>query len=288
MFPVLVHFGGAWVSSYGALGALGFVLSVVLTVREARRIGVPAARIIDMAFWILVFGLIGARVVFAITNVDVFVDACREAPGLSACTRVLKVWQGGLAWYGAVLGAGLFVAFWLRRNKLPVLAVMDAVMPGAALGHALGRLGCFGAGCCYGRVAPPGTASALTAKFGPGSLALLEGRQAGWAAIWGDTTPPLYAVQLWESGVELTLFVVLLLLAPRKRFHGQLVVTWLICYAPARAVIEHFRGDASRGRLAGVSTSQWIAFAMLGFGVWLWLRLREDAARRALAPAPPP
>ncbi len=287
MFPVLFTVGGAWVSSYGALGALGFTLAVIISVRQARRVGIPAARIIDLGFWILVAGLIGGRIVFAITNAEDFVDVCREAPSLASCTKVLQVWQGGLAWYGSLIGAVLFMVWWLRRQKLAVLPVMDVIVPGAALGHALGRIGCFAAGCCYGRVAAPGTPGALTARFGRGSLALLEGRQAGWATIWEDVTPPLYAVQLGEAALEICMGVALLLLLPRKRFHGQVVATWLLGYALGRAVLEHFRGDLSRGRLVGVSTSQWLALAMAGVGalLWAWGRRSSGADQRA---APPP
>jgi len=286
VFPVLFTVGGAWVSSYGALGALGFTLAVIISVRQARRSGIPAARIIDLGFWILVAGLIGGRIVFAITNAEDFVDVCRDAPGLGACTKVLQVWQGGLAWYGSLIGAVLFMVWWLKRQKLAVLPVMDVIAPGAALGHALGRIGCFAAGCCYGRVAEPGTPGALTARFGRGSLALLEGRQAGWATLWEDLTPRLYAVQLGEAALELCMGVVLLLVLPRKRFHGQVVATWLMGYALGRAVLEHFRGDLSRGRLVGVSTSQWLALAMAGVGALLWVRARE--AGRGPAPAPQP
>jgi phosphatidylglycerol:prolipoprotein diacylglycerol transferase len=123
-----------------------------------------------------------------------------------------------------------------------------------ALGHGLGRLGCFFAGCCHGR---PSATAAWGVVFPIGSPSYIEHLenhliQPGQAAL------PVYPTQLWEAGFEFFLFALLFLWRPYKYFHGQLFLLWMIFYPVGRAYIEHFRGDSIRGVYI-LSTSQYIS-----------------------------
>ena len=129
------------IHSYGVLIAVGFLLAMVLAAREAKREGEDPDRIIDLAFYVLLTGLAGARILYIVTKLPEYV----ENP-----IRVLKFWQGGLVWYGGFIAAALYVLWYCRKHRLPFLKLADIIVPYMAMAHAFGRLGCFAAGCCYG------------------------------------------------------------------------------------------------------------------------------------------
>jgi phosphatidylglycerol:prolipoprotein diacylglycerol transferase len=241
-------------SSYGLCLALGFLVGVGVAVRRARRAGLDGAAVRDLSVLLVVVGVAGARLLFVATQLDVYAAACRA--GVDGCLRPLAVWEGGLVWYGGV-AAALPVAWgWARRRSLHPLRLADALVPAVALGHAFGRLGCFLAGCCFGR--PSSLAWAV--RFPPASLAFQELAARGRLAGAATATPPLHPVQLYEALVEFALFASLIALEPRKRWHGQLVCGWLVGYGLLRAALELVRGDPVRGFVWGpISTSQAIA-----------------------------
>jgi phosphatidylglycerol:prolipoprotein diacylglycerol transferase len=128
--------------------------------------------------------------------------------------------------------------------------VADLCVPLIALGHFFGRLGCFTAGCCYGKP----TAGALGVRFPPGSVAHLELVRDRAIAITAAGTPPLHPTQLYEALAELVICGGLLLWGARKRYHGQLLVIYLVAYPVVRAAIELFRADPDRGYLVRLAT----------------------------------
>ncbi len=153
----------------------------------------------------------------------------------------------------------------------------------------MGRLGCFAAGCCWGDVAHGHLPWA--ARFPPASLAYqtLAGRENPAAYIAADrlTTLPLHPVQLYESFGELAIFLVLVLVVrPRKRFHGQVLATWLLLYAILRTVSELFRGDVERGVVAGLGVGQWTSLAIFAVGVAMWVGALKARSGVAVAGAP--
>jgi phosphatidylglycerol---prolipoprotein diacylglyceryl transferase len=268
MHPILFEIPkiafGAWVIGpipirlYGLMMGLGFILGVTLAAWQARKEGVSPERVMDLSVYLLLTAIVGARLLFVLTNLPEFAAMPWEA---------FALWQGGLVFYGGLLAAVPIGIWYVKRHSLPVWKTADILAPSIALGQAFGRLGCFFAGCCYG--------GACSLPIGitfsdPQSLAPLG--------------VPLFPTQLMEAGGNFLIFVTLLLLRRSKKFDGQLFWAYILFYAVLRFIIEFYRGDAVRGLYFGgaISTSQIIAFCMLALsGVMLWrLGMKEAGVGR--------
>ena len=255
MTPALLElrFGDTVIAlpGYGTAVMIGFALATWLAVRQAVRTGAPAhpgrpglppfaaTELVDLAFWILVAGVAGSRLLFIALNAGAFARLCTGSA--RDCLAPLRLWDGGLVFYGGVLAAALVTARFVRRRRWSFAVVGDIFAPALALGHAVGRLGCFLAGCCFGKVCP--TAGAPCVSFPAGSVAHAHLATSGHL---GAATPPLHPTQLYESAALLAIFVLLVLWRRRQRFFGQLFLVYLLAYGLARFVLEIFRGDASR------------------------------------------
>jgi phosphatidylglycerol---prolipoprotein diacylglyceryl transferase len=273
--------------SYGLLIATAFLVGIWLAQREGRRRGQDPERIADLAFWILVAALVGSRVYYVFVNWDDYFGAhAIVTTPFGRIPRLLALWEGGLVFYGGFIGAALTAWWYMRRHGMDFLAHADTLIPSVAFGHFLGRLGCFCAGCCWGEVAHGHLPWA--ARFPPDSLAYqtFANRPHGAEFLATDrlTTLPLHPVQLYESFGELAIFLVLVLLVrPRKAFHGQVLATWLLAYAVLRTVVELFRGDVERGVYFGLGAGQWTSIVIFAVGVAIWAKAR--GARAAPGPA---
>ena len=300
MHQVLLSIHGFALHSYGVLIALGFAVGIVLAVRDARRMGMREERVLDLCFWVLIAGLVGARILYILTNLPDYVATCREGAAsgsgrelLWKCTAVLHIWEGGLVFYGGFFGALVAVLVFARRRSLPFLRTADALAPALAIGHFFGRLGCYAAGCCWGRVC-----GAWGARFPRRSLAFEDFAAHGRLAPGQELTPPVHPTQLYEAGGELLLFFLLVLLRRRKRFDGQLFLCYLFVYPLLRGVVEIFRGDAIRkfvlpiptprldrwlglpaGEPSFLSTSQFLSILVVVGAAALALALRRRARR---------
>ncbi|MFH2008883.1 MAG: prolipoprotein diacylglyceryl transferase [bacterium] len=282
------------VSSYGLMVATGVMLGIYLGYRNARRVGLRTDDFLDLMFWGLVTALLASRLMFVLTNYDRF---------RGDLWRTLYIWEGGLVFYGGVVGGCAMGLYLMWRRKLPFLRSGDVIAPVLALGHAFGRLGCFLAGCCWGKACP----RPVGVQFASDSVVyenLVARRQIDPSL--SNVTPPLHPVQLYESGGEIAIFAVLLYLSIRKRFDGMVFFSYLLMYALLRSVTELFRGDAERrflfqvalpdlARLLGLppgeplflSTSQFTSLLSAGVAVagLIWLRRRADRTR-ASRPTP--
>lgn len=238
--------------TYGVMIALGFVVGIYVAVRQARREGVAPDVILDLSFWILLSSLVGSRVLFIMVN---FGDYLRDPLSL------LKIWQGGLVFFGGLLGALVASYYFCLRRKLSFLRIADIMIPSVALGQAFGRLGCFAAGCCHGR--PTGSA-----WFG--AIFHESGTVVAHNSLLGE---PLHPTQLYESLASLGIFFTLLWIRRRKHHHGEVLITYALLYPIVRFVNEFFRGDPERGMIAEIdlfgdsrpellSTSQLVAIGL--------------------------
>jgi phosphatidylglycerol:prolipoprotein diacylglycerol transferase len=232
--------------TYGVLLAIAFLVGLWVAGREARRAGLDANRVSDLGIYVLIAGLLGAKLLLVLLDWRFFMGHPAE---------LWSVVQSGGVFYGGLLAAFPIAWWYARRHALPGWATADALAPGVVIGQAIGRLGCFAAGCCHGR--PANVPWAVTFKD------LYASRTVG--------TPldqPLHPTQLYESLACLAIFAILVTLAGRKRFNGQIVLTYVVLYGAARFVIEFFRGDSVRGFVHvstnfQLSTSQVIAIVML-------------------------
>jgi len=249
--------------TYGILLVLGMLAGLWIVTRQARKAGLVPETITDMAVYAIIAGLIGAKVLLLIVEWPFYSRNPRE---------LLSLFQSGGVFYGGLLGA-IPVAFWYaRRHQLDGWKTADVLAPGVAVGQAIGRMGCFMAGCCYGKPTSVPWAVTFTDVF--------ANRNVGTPL---DT--PLHPTQIYESLACFLILGILLWMAPRKRFHGQVVLAYVVLYAVARFVVEMFRGDAIRGFVFGgrLSTSQFIALLMVAAAAlvfpYLWRRNRLAPAR---------
>jgi phosphatidylglycerol---prolipoprotein diacylglyceryl transferase len=257
--------------TYGVGIAVAFLVAIFVGTRTAARTGENADKVRDLCFWLLVSSLVGARLLFVATNIPDYVQVCRVEHD---CWRALRVWEGGLVFFGGFFAALAVAVWYTRRHGMRFWRTADILAPSVALGHFFGRLlGCFTAGCCWGAEAH-GRALAWAVRFPADSLAFQDYVARGALPPGANVTPPLHPVQLYEAGGELILFFALSLLGRRKRWDGQVLVAYLLGYALLRFVVELYRGDAARKFVIGMlSTSQAIAIGAVALGVILmWYR----------------
>lgn len=247
MHPILVKIGPLTIHSYGFFLAVGLMLTIFYTTREAKRVGVDPQQMSDLIFYLAISALLGARLLFIITEFHDFADNPME---------VFKVWKGGLVFYGGFIGALLTCIWYVKRHKMPLWKTADVLAPAVALGQSLGRIGCFSAGCCYGRETDVPWAVTFT---DPDSLARLG--------------VSLHPTQLYESALDLGIFLFLITFKKRKRFDGQLFWLYALLYAIVRLFVEFFRGDP-RGFLGGfLATSQLIGLVMVPIAIFMLVNL---------------
>ncbi len=260
--------------SYGLMLALAFVSAIWLAQKEAERQGQDAQAVGDLAFWVVVSALVGSRLYFILVNWnDYFGSNAMVVTAVGRIPRILAFWEGGLVFYGGFIAAVIASWWFLRRRNIPFLPYADSLIPSVAFGQFLGRIGCFGAGCCWGRECgdlPWG------ARFPPESMAYqsMAARANPWKYLDASRlhTLPIHPVQLYESLGELLLFGFLTLwLRPRKRFNGQVMAAWLMLYALLRATTETFRGDVERGVYMGLGAGQWTSIFIFAVGVAVWV-----------------
>jgi phosphatidylglycerol:prolipoprotein diacylglycerol transferase len=254
MHPILFQFGTFRIYAYGFFIAVGFVAAVVLATLKIRKSnsGISFENIVDLFFYTVLSALIGSRLLFVLVNFDLY----RKHP-----VQIFKIWEGGLVFYGG-LALAVMVAFWyMRWNRLPVWKLADLVSPLIALGLFFGRIGCFLAGCCYGK--ETSLPWAIVFKH-PDSLARLN--------------VPLHPTQLYDAANGLAIFFFLNWMEKRKTFDGQIFWLFLLLYSTTRFVVEIFRGDP-RGFLFGglLSTSQAIGvlLAIPSFFMLFYIKKRH-------------
>ena len=260
MLPELFRIPGLdWpISTYGLLLALAFIVGLWITASLAAKDGLPKERIYDLGLYILAAALIGSKLLMVATEWSSYGGDWRRAFSFD-------ILRSGGVFYGGLISAVVVSIFLMRRYRLPWRKTADAFAPGIALGHAIGRLGCFSAGCCWGKP----TTSWIGVRFG----------QNANEVTGVPIDSPLVPTQLIEAGTNLLIFFVLVWLRKRRSFEGQIIFTYLMIYSVARFTIEFWRGD-ERGSIWGLSTSQFIAVILflLGLGLTLYHRSHNKPA----------
>jgi len=272
------------VHTYGILVAGGFLVAMTMAGRAAERSGLSREKVLDLSFGILVAAMIGSRVLFIIVNWD---EYAHDLFG------IFEFWKGGLVFYGGFIGAVLFSIWYMRKHEMSFFPYADALGPTVAIGQALGRLGCFAAGCCWGGACD--SHYAFAARFPPESLAYQSQAANHLITPGALSTIPIHPTQLYESLGCALIFLFLTWWRSRKRFHGELLALYLMLYAPLRATVETFRGDEERGRVFNflgsaaqhawwnLSTSELISIGIFAAGVAIWLTQSRKSAVASVA-----
>ncbi|MFO7979567.1 MAG: prolipoprotein diacylglyceryl transferase [Candidatus Aminicenantes bacterium] len=223
MFPVLVKIGPVTIHTYGFMMAVGVAFGLWFVYVQAKKRDLPAVKIIDMAFYTIIISLVGAKLVLFIGNASYYI----QYPGeLLTLARSGGVFQGGLI-------AGLVFALWyLWKHKIPTWKTADIIAPAVALGHGFGRIGCFSAGCCYGRASSTPLAVTFTSEYAHN----LTGIPIGTS---------IHPVQLYESSLNFLNFIILFIILKKKKLDGIVFSFYIINYSIIRYFTEFYRGDHS-------------------------------------------
>ena len=237
----LFSIGPFTVYGYGLMIAIGILAAYVTAEYRAKKHGLDPDKIFYLVIWAVVGGFAGAKVLYFLTRLKDIM----ENP------RVLLDLADGFVVYGGIIG-GIFSAMaYCKIKKMPFLKYFDLVMPSVALAQGFGRIGCFLAGCCYGRE----TDSALGIVFHNSSYA--------------PNGVKLLPTQLISSGLDFLLCAVLILLDRKKKGDGQIAGAYLVLYSIGRFILEFYRGDLIRGNVGALTTSQFIAIFVALAGVIL-------------------
>jgi len=261
MYPRLFELGPITVYTYGVLLASAYLLGLQYAMSRAKARGLDSVRVLDLGIYIIISALIGAKLLLLITDFKTF----RADP-----SELWSLARSGGVFYGGLLVAVVVALWYIRHAGLPLWTTCDVFAPGIALGHVVGRFGCFFAGCCYGKPTTEPWGIVFSDPFAAANVGTPLGVH-------------LHPTQLYEAGAELIILGILLL-SERKRetFAGRTFWLYILLYAVSRFGIEFFRGD-ERGSVGIFSTSQFISIilAPLAIAMLVYLARRKEPAPKS-------
>lgn len=245
MHNELFTIGPFTVYGYGLMIAVGVLAAYWNTERLARRSGLDDKPVFNIVVIGVGLGLVGAKLLFYITILDEII----------ADPSLLLKFSNGFVVYGGILVGIAAAAVYCRKKKLPFLRYLDCAAPSIALAQGFGRIGCFLAGCCYGRETDWPLAVTFT------------------HSAYAPNFVPLFPTQLMSSAFDFLHFVLLCALFSRNERPGRVGAFYLLFYSLGRFTIEFFRGDLERGSVGALSTSQFISVfvALTGAALVLYL-----------------
>jgi phosphatidylglycerol:prolipoprotein diacylglycerol transferase len=291
--------------AYTTMLVIGFVIVIFLARRWAVRNGLHGGRMVDFGILMFLWGIVGSRLLHIVADghfwdyvnvcldpskVDWRVDEreCTAAlhgawdaaegvchPIATNCLAALDITAGGFAYYGGFIAAALFSIWFVKRHRWPAGKICDMAGFTISLGLVWGRMGCFLASCCFGAR----TDLPFAVSFPSGSAASRQQWEDGLLGTYRVESLPVHPTQIYEALAALAIAAfVYFVVAPRKRFDGQVFVVAMALYAIARFAVEFIRRD-ERGGLLGLSTSQIVAVGMLALCAWFWIHFKRAASR---------
>lgn len=254
MYPDLFSIGPLTLHTYGLFVAIGFTAALLVTVKIAKNYGIRAHQVVDMGFIMILSAVIGSRIMYILFNLSFY---------LKQPIDIFKVWEGGLVFSGGIIAAVAAVSWHIRRHRFPFWSTADLWAPAAALGQGIGRIGCFMAGCCYGK--PTDLPWGIVFNH-PRSLAPLH--------------IGLHPTQIYSALSGFIIFLILIVLQTRKQFEGQVILWFLILHSTGRLLVERFRGDF-RGMVPGLdmSVTQLVTLLILAASVAALFLMKAKAGK---------
>ncbi|TSA56305.1 prolipoprotein diacylglyceryl transferase [bacterium] len=242
MHPILFAIGPIKIYSYGVMLAIAFLVSLNLASTRCAFFNIKKDSFNTLVIILLVSGIVGARIVYVLTNLDFFIQYPLD---------VFMVNRGGLVFYGAFIFSPIFGIAYAKKSGISIPDAADLLAPFIALGHSIGRIGCFLNGCCFGR----STDSIFGVQF-PFSLG------------------KVYPTQIFSSAGLFCIFLALFFIQKRRRFKGEIIALYLVMYGVFRFIIEFLRGDFVP-LFYGLSLSQVISIIFVGAGILLFCILKR-------------
>src|SRR6185312_2686800 len=260
MLPHLLQIGGFSLPTYGALVAIAFLVALWMTSRFAKQRGMNSEKVVNLGVYCALVGMLGAKLLM------IAMDPIYRQHPAEIFTR--ETLQSAGIFYGGFISALVFAFVYMHAQKMPVLSTADLFAPGVALGHGIGRLGCFSARCCWGKPTSLPWAVTFTSK---------------------DTTTgvplgvPLHPTQLYEAFAEGIICLILIRQLQRGHRAGQVIGMYLLLYGMVRFVVEFRRVHDESNPFGGPFVlEQWISLGVAVGGAWL---LTRRNAKLVTAPA---
>ncbi len=250
----LLTIGPFTVYGYGLMIAIGIVAGCLTAEYRARKQGLDSDQIFPMILWCLFGGFLCAKLLFWITEWKTII----QDPGF-----MMETLSSGFVVFGGIIGGILTGLLYCRIRKFVFFKYADVILPSVALAQGFGRIGCFLAGCCYGKE----TESFLSVTFQD--------------SVYAPNHVELIPTQLYSSGLDFLHFLLLLLIARNKKADGQVTACYLIFYSIGRFGIEFFRGDIIRGSVGILSTSQFISIFTGTAGIVLLVLIMKKGVRKS-------
>lgn len=217
--------------------AVAVMVASFLIGRDAKRIGISLDAVYDLAFWVVVFGIVGARFFYISFNWPLFSSHPLE---------MIMIQNGGLAWQGSLVFGFLTAVIYLKKKGIPFWKFLDLAVPYVALGHAIGRIGCFLNGCCYGK-------------------------PVGWGIYFPVFGERLHPTQIYMALGQLVIFFVLRMMSGRMKKDGEILVLYLLLSALERFLVEFFRAD--HVLYGGLSIFQYVCMGIFAAALIIHARL---------------
>jgi len=260
MFPKLFQIGSFSMPTYGLLVALAFLTALWLAARFARERGLNSETVVNLGVYCALVGMLGAKILMIALDPEY-----RVHPGEIFTLATL---QSAGIFFGGFILALLFAFFYMRAQKLPVLATSDVFAPGVAIGHGIGRMGCFAAGCCWGK--PTHLPWAVTFR----NQEVTTGVPLGI---------PLHPTQLYEAFAEFLICLLLIRFLHKPHKDGSVIGLYLVLYGLVRFSVEFLRMHDASNPLGGPFTlEQWISLGLAAAGLWLVLARQAGSTPREL------
>jgi phosphatidylglycerol:prolipoprotein diacylglycerol transferase len=267
MYPEIFHFW--FLHTYGVLVALAFLTALWLAGRLARQAKLNADDVTNLGIYCALSAIGGAKVMMFLVDFRYYKEHPAEIFSLSTL-------QAGGVFYGGLIAALVVSAWYLRKTHLPALRTADVFAPAIALGHGIGRLGCFSAGCCWGVECHLPWAVTFTDPVAKDLVGV-------------PLAVPLHPTQLYEAFAEFAIFAMLYWRIQKPHKPGAVISLYLMLYSTARFVVEFFRYHEQGNLLGGpLDTSQWISLALFLLGVAYFVSRRSRTDDRLVSSASRP
>jgi phosphatidylglycerol:prolipoprotein diacylglycerol transferase len=258
MYPEIFHL--SFLHTYGVLVALAFLTALWLAGRLARQSALNAEEVTNLGIYCALSAIAGAKLMMFVVDFRYYADHPGEIFSLNSL-------QAGGVFYGGLIAALAVSVWYMRKTHLPAWKTADVFAPAIALGHGIGRLGCFSAGCCWGVEC-----------------------HLPWAVTFHDPAAkdlvgvplgvPLHPTQLYEAFAEFAIFAVLYWRFQKPHKPGAVISLYLMLYSTARFAVEFFRYHEQGNLLGGpLDTSQWISLALFTLGAAYFVRAGRTGDR---------
>jgi len=252
MHRVIFTIFGFPVYTYGVMLVTGFITGIFFSIKRNRSKSITTDDIMDLSLYLLLGGLVGARLVYVLLHFSEY---------MASPISIINLREGGLAWHGALLGGLLAFLLFSKKRKIDFAELVDLCSPGIVLGLAIGRLGCFMNGCCLGD---------------PTTLP--------WGVVFPEAGPmKRHPTQLYELILDLLVVLFLVNREKHKKFNGEIALLMMSAYSLVRFFVEFFR--FSPPRIAGLSIAQYLSLLMAAVTAIYVVRMR---ARSAAPPSKSP